>query len=328
MSGKALDLTGERYSKLLVLNRNYTYAEEHNLKSKNAVYWDCQCLCGEKLVSTTKRLRSGTTTQCKKCAYKERNKRNYEDLVGKRFNRLLVLEEDTTHEKGASRATYYKCLCDCGNIVSVRRDGLKNGDYQSCGCLHKEVAHKTAMKDLTGQRFGKLTVLEPDLEYREENNIKEQRIYWKCKCDCGNIRTVSSHSLQKHTVSSCGCSRVNSKGEEKIEEILKLNNIDYISQYNNNQMKLSSGRPPRFDFAIFKEGKLQFLIEYNGTQHYFYSGGGWNTEENFEKTQSRDEEKIEICKNLKIPLEIISYEEYAQLEQVISNLLEKYNIKE
>ena len=41
-----------------------------------------------------------------------------------------------------------------------------------------------------------------------------------------------------------------------------------------------------------------------------------------------NEDFIEICKNLKIPLEIISYEEYAQLEQVINNLLEKYNIKE
>lgn len=38
--------------------------------------------------------------------------------------------------------------------------------------------------DLTGQRFGKLLVLERDFEYQKKNNYDKP--YWKCICDCGN----------------------------------------------------------------------------------------------------------------------------------------------
>lgn len=54
------------------------------------------------------------------------------------------------------------------------------------------------MKDLTGQRFGKLIVI-------ERNGRKDTYALWKCKCDCGNITIVrSSHLLSGHTT-SCGC---------------------------------------------------------------------------------------------------------------------------
>jgi hypothetical protein len=52
-------------------------------------------------------------------------------------------------------------------------------------------------KDLTGQRFGRLTVLE--LAY-----IRDYRSHWLCKCDCGNDCVINSHNLGKHT-NSCGC---------------------------------------------------------------------------------------------------------------------------
>jgi hypothetical protein len=48
--------------------------------------------------------------------------------IGQRFGRLLV--EVAGH--------YCGCVCDCGNVISVRRDHLKSGATQSCGCLHSE----------------------------------------------------------------------------------------------------------------------------------------------------------------------------------------------
>lgn len=51
--------------------------------------------------------------------------------------------------------------------------------------------------DKTGQRFGKLVVLEID---HERTNRKT---YWKCQCDCGNIKSVRSDSLG--IINSCGC---------------------------------------------------------------------------------------------------------------------------
>ena len=53
-------------------------------------------------------------------------------------------------------------------------------------------------KDLTGQRFGRLTVID-----RAEN--KGGRVCWNCHCDCGNTCTVKSHELTSGDTKSCGC---------------------------------------------------------------------------------------------------------------------------
>lgn len=55
-----------------------------------------------------------------------------------------------------------------------------------------------AMKDLTGKRFGRWTVLK-----RAEN--KGNTVMWECKCDCGNYGFVTSHSLTSGNSKSCGC---------------------------------------------------------------------------------------------------------------------------
>lgn len=52
--------------------------------------------------------------------------------------------------------------------------------------------------DLTGQRFGSLTVIE-----RAEN--RNGRPYWLCKCDCGTIKEVRGQHLRYGKIISCGC---------------------------------------------------------------------------------------------------------------------------
>lgn len=52
--------------------------------------------------------------------------------------------------------------------------------------------------DLTGQKFGRLTVVE-----RIEN--RGHYVWWKCLCDCGNFKDVSSGNLRNGTTKSCGC---------------------------------------------------------------------------------------------------------------------------
>lgn len=53
--------------------------------------------------------------------------------------------------------------------------------------------------DRTGQRFGKLVVL----QQAGRNNLK--KVLWKCKCDCGNETIVVSGSLVTGNTTSCGC---------------------------------------------------------------------------------------------------------------------------
>lgn len=56
-------------------------------------------------------------------------------------------------------------------------------------------------KDLTGQKFGQLTVLSLD-------SPRKGRVFWKCKCDCGNYHTVRSNVLLRGKSTSCGCARI------------------------------------------------------------------------------------------------------------------------
>ena len=57
------------------------------------------------------------------------------------------------------------------------------------------------IKDLTGQRFGKLTV-------RQFLRIgKDRSAIWLCDCDCGNTTEVSTKKLTSKNTKSCGCLR-------------------------------------------------------------------------------------------------------------------------
>ena len=65
--------------------------------------------------------------------------------------------------------------------------------------------------DLTGQKFGRLTVLEKDLE-RSKNTT-----YWKCICECGKEFSTRGTSLRNGKTTSCGCARI-----EKVKESLTI----------------------------------------------------------------------------------------------------------
>ena len=60
-----------------------------------------------------------------------------------------------------------------------------------------------------------------------------------------------------------------SRGEIKIYEILKSAELNFKEEYSIAGLNSPNGRPLRFDFAVFDDdGNLDFLIEYQGKQHY------------------------------------------------------------
>jgi hypothetical protein len=65
--------------------------------------------------------------------------------------------------------------------------------------------------DLTGQKFGRLTVIE-----RAENKGRRRGAYWLCKCECGNEKVIRADSLKK--AMSCGCLR-SEKSSERIKQL-------------------------------------------------------------------------------------------------------------
>ena len=121
-----------------------------------------------------------------------------EDLSSQRFERWLVISynEDVSKQKGKP---YWNCICDCGNTKVVRGNSLKSGGSKSCGCLTKEITSERSIKDLTGQRFGRLIVI------KENGRNKQCGVRWLCKCECGNECNVNSTDLIRGATKSCGC---------------------------------------------------------------------------------------------------------------------------
>ena len=113
-------------------------------------------------------------------------------MLGKKFNMLTVIDENKVDGK-------VKCKCDCGNMKYVRPDHLKNGNTKSCGCYRRKRTPANA-KDLTGEKFGKLTVIK-----RLDEKSKHGAI-WVLKCDCGNTSKAVTSDLTSGKVKTCGCS--------------------------------------------------------------------------------------------------------------------------
>lgn len=114
------------------------------------------------------------------------------NLEGMKFNRLTVIGPAGTDGR---QHRLWECKCDCGGTTFATTSDLRHGHKKSCGCL-KRVSHA---KDITGQRFGMLTVL------KRAGTNKHRKALWKCKCDCGRTTVVSSVDLVTGNTKSCGC---------------------------------------------------------------------------------------------------------------------------
>jgi len=98
-----------------------------------------------------------------------------------------------------------------------------------------------------------------------------------------------------------------SRGEIKIEEVLQDAGLDFEEEYSFPDLVSSSGRPLRFDFAVFDdEHNLQFLLEYQGIQHYEPKSkfGGYT---GLRKQQYNDMQKREYCQKHNLILIEIPY---------------------
>lgn len=117
---------------------------------------------------------------------------------GQRFGRLTVLN---VLEERAGAHIQWLCKCDCGNEFKAKAGNLRSGDVRSCGCLAREWRENCPnVKDLSGQRFGKLLVMS------RHGEDSKRHVTWKCKCDCGFEKIVSGVSLRAGKSTCCGCS--------------------------------------------------------------------------------------------------------------------------
>lgn len=176
---------------------------------------------------------------------------------------------------------------------------------QSCGCLQRERAKQAHLnkphskrKDIINQKFGKLQVIEL-VEYKDKD------LFYKCKCDCGNITVVSGTHLRAGHTLSCGCLKT-SYGEQLIESILIQLNIKYEKEKTFSTLKNpKTNKLLRFDFYL---PEFNIIIEYDGEQHFKDSPI-------LKEYQFRDNIKNNWCFNNNIKLIRISYKELKNINK-------------
>lgn len=116
-------------------------------------------------------------------------------VVGKKFNRLLVVEQLGKNKHGKYSV---KCLCDCGKECTALEATVKSGHTKSCGCFKSEVTSERFRVDYTGAKRGRLTMLR---DVGTKNGTRQ----WECLCDCGKTHVTNGSSVFFGHTLSCGC---------------------------------------------------------------------------------------------------------------------------
>lgn len=113
-----------------------------------------------------------------------------EDLIGRKFNHLTVIQYDEVRSIKEKRS-YWVCQCDCEQhtTFSVLQYNLKSNNTTKCKYCRAD--------NLTGKTFGRPTVT--------ERVIVNNHVEWNAECECGNTIVVSGVSLRSGHTRSCGC---------------------------------------------------------------------------------------------------------------------------
>jgi len=279
------DLTGLKFGKLTVIKMLYNYNGTGKTKCL------CKCDCGNECIRTAYQLKHAKLSSCG-CGKKEYIREICgKEIDGMKFGRLLVLE--TLWDENPPKV---KCLCDCGNIVTLRKSDVQKLHTQSCGCLQSEraslaneVNHSNKISDY-GVKI---------IKQHKKNHLGQW--IWECECGyCGNnFYDLPARILNGH-VRSCGCLK-RSSNELFISSYLDVLGVQYKEQYTFDDCKSDKNYPLYFDFAVFENNNLLCLIEYDGQQH-FIPNEAFGGDDAFVETKMRDEIKNKYCKTNNIPL--------------------------
>lgn len=122
------------------------------------------------------------------------------------------------------------------------------------------------LRDITGQRFGRLTALCPT-----EGRVKRKGVVWKCRCDCGNIRYAPSTYLVGGQVKSCGCLRT----ESSKTSILKAEAATMVDRTNIGLIKSTKKRSDNSSgvTGVFWNKRLfKWSVKINFQKKYHFLG--------------------------------------------------------
>lgn len=209
---RSLDLTGQVYNDLKVIEQS------DDIVKNNRRYkaWLCECECKNKIIVTTRQLRSN---EVKNCGCKNpRNKVKPNQYYG----RLKTIERCEKIVYAGKLQTAWLCECECGNQIKVATKALIHHHKKSCGCLAND-SNKNRELNLKDQRSGRLVA-------KERLDKKKHGVYvWLCECECGNTIEVRGDMFKSKNVTSCGCYRDELFVKSSLKNCVGKTKIQYVS---------------------------------------------------------------------------------------------------
>lgn len=199
----------------------------------------------------------------------------------------------------------------CGKeFTRLNKSCFRNQEY----CSHKcEGASKSETHEQYYKRFSEIHKghIVPIEKYtRADNELTVLCLH------CGNETTRKANQYVTDKKLGCKhCGRINSTGEIRIEEWLKENNVNYLTQYKFDDLVYK--QPLRYDFGILnKDNSIKLLIEYDGVQHFEHRKqfGG---KKFLEEQRTKDKMKDEYALANGIPLLRINYKQKEEIENIL-----------
>ena len=242
------DLIGQRFGML-------TVTEDSGRRQGRSILWRCRCDCGGEACFTRGQLTSGAVVNCG--CQKIKHSTSLDDLTGRQFGRLTVLRREENDRSGKTR---WLCRCACGSTCVVLGQNLKHGSTCSCGCRKKDTVY--LRRDLTGQRFGRLTALCP---VKRDGRSTSSGTVWRCRCDCGQEADVPASCLVSGRTRSCGC--LNREQMSRMHEHMHYDNGTCVERLVRAQKNGDHNKAGFRGLFLTKDGRYRVTISFQKARY-------------------------------------------------------------
>ena len=156
-------IVGKKFGSLTVIRKtNEKYSDGSYL-------YECKCDCGQIIMSTSSKLKSGHTQSCGSSAHRGK------DLIGRKIGKLTVIS--FAYAKDAK--SYWNCECDCGQKIIAKGTHLRTGNTISCGCV-KKINRDKGLKQIQKSFVDGTNIkqISPDRKMNSNNKTGVNGVSW------------------------------------------------------------------------------------------------------------------------------------------------------
>lgn len=272
-----------------------------------------QCVCGNIFKTSFDEFKSNNKRQCNSCGNEivaKARRTSYDNVKNFIENNSKCKIISKSYKNNSS---LLEIKCECGKIFSTTFAGFKKGKRQCETCSGYTKWSYDAIEKFAKNKYNLLLI---------GGKYKDAHSKLMFQCSCGEIFQTSWDSVLSKNKTTCRiCSKAISKGEKKIQDLLDNNGVLYQAEYKFNNCEYK--RKLAFDFYM---PEFNACIEFHGKQHYSsirYFGG----DKDFAIRVYRDALKQAYCEDNNIPLFIIPYWDYDNIEEILTKTLSELSGK-